>query len=162
MIDNISRHREKGMTVKNRLIPITAVLMAMVVGTMTIVGQLPIPVPGQQGPAGTRWPGGGGGGGAGAQGGRADARSSSGAGGACQTGSRSHSNGLEVMGPGRFYETFMDNHDDDKNARFPRRTLTPNSITKRANTLTGNFERHALQDTHCYSQSPKTIRSSTE
>ena len=116
------------MTVKNRLIPITtvgafaAVVVAMAVGTMTMAGQLPIPVPGQQGQQGQGGQGarGAGGAAAGAQGGRGGQRGAPAAPAEpVKQVAAPIPTAVEVMGPGAFYETFMDNHDDDKNIQIP-------------------------------------------
>jgi len=113
------------MKVKNRLIPKTAVavlavVVAVAVGSMTIGGQLPIPVPGQQGQQGQQGGRGGAGAAAGAQGGRGGQRGAPVA--AAEPVKQVASpipTAVEVMGPGAFYETFMDNHDDEKNIQVP-------------------------------------------
>src|SRR5438874_1772338 len=94
-----------------------AVAIAASLGALTITGQLPIPVPGQQGPQGQ---GGQTGRGAGAQGGRGGQRGAQAAPAeSVKQVAAPIPTAIEVSGPGAFFETFMDNHDDDKNTQIP-------------------------------------------
>src|SRR5882724_9138336 len=103
------------MKVTNRLIPKTALavlaaVMAVAVGSMTTGGQLPIPVPGQQGQQGQQGGRGGGGGQRGVLVAAAEP---------VKQVAAPIPTAVEVAGPGAFYETFMDNHDDEKNIQIP-------------------------------------------
>jgi hypothetical protein len=80
---------------------------------MTVLGQLPIPVPGQNpGPSGAP---------AAAPGGRGGGRGGRGAPPAApiKQVAAPIPAAVEVTGPGEFYETFMDDYDDAKNAEVP-------------------------------------------
>src|ERR1051325_4028743 len=104
----------------NRLtekIALTALVAAASV--MTVSGQLPIPVPGQNagqtsGHAGPP--------GAGNQGGRGGGRGGRGAHPAPAPGKQVAAPipaAIEITGPGEFFETFMDNYDDAKRTLIP-------------------------------------------
>ena len=94
---------------------IALIVLAVSAGVVTMWGQLPIPVPGQS-PAQASAPGGGqggrGGAGRGGRGGQAPAEP-------VKQVVTPIPSAVEVSGPGEFYETFMDDHDDVKNADIP-------------------------------------------
>src|ERR1019366_6214788 len=75
-------------------------------GVMTVSGQLPIPVPGQGPAQGVAQPGGPGG-----RGGRGRQVAAQ----PVKQVVTPIPTAIEVTGPGEFYETFMDDHDDVKN-----------------------------------------------
>ena len=104
------------MRAMNRLPEKTALtVFVAAAGVMTVLGQLPIPVPGQN-PAQ-------GGGQAGAPGGGRAGRGGRGAQLAAAEPVKQVvtpiPTAIEVTGPGEFYETFMDDHDDAKKADIP-------------------------------------------
>src|SRR3989442_1715403 len=97
-------HKEKKMTAIDRFTSkLTLAAVALFFSAGIFLGQTPIPVPGQQGQRG----------GPGPQG--------QGARGAQQPAAPVHpavapiAAATEVNGPGPFFETFMDTHDDEKN-----------------------------------------------
>ena len=83
---------------------------------MTVVGQLPIPVPGQN-PAQGGAPGGAQGGRGG--GGRGGGRGAQPAAAPVKQAAAPIPAAVEVTGPGEFFETFMDNYDDAKKTEIP-------------------------------------------
>ncbi len=118
------------MKLKNRLAG-NMVLAASIValGGITFLGQTPIPVPGQNPPQA---------GGQAGQGGRAGQGQRGGGGGrGGQQGQRGGeaaaqpvkqvvapiAEAMEVTGPGPFFETFMDSHDDAKNIQVPAKDI---------------------------------------
>src|SRR5262249_38267674 len=88
---------------------VVAIALALFFSAVIFLGQTPIPVPGQRG-QGAR----------GAQGGQR---------GAPQPAAPVHPvvapipSAVEVTGPGQFFETFMDTHDDEKNAQVPAKDV---------------------------------------
>jgi hypothetical protein len=99
---------------------IALAVFVVAASVMTVSGQLPIPVSGQgpaQGGARSGAPGGGRGGG------RGGARGGRGAQPAAAEPVKQVAApipaAVEVTGPGEFYETFMDDHDDTKNINIP-------------------------------------------
>jgi hypothetical protein len=103
----------------NRLPRSTRLIFAAAVTVITALGQLPIPVPGG-GPAQVGPPNGARAAGRGGRGGR---------GGASEPREPVKQvvtplpTALEVTGPGDFYETFMDDHDDVKNTNIPAKEI---------------------------------------
>ena len=98
------------MTVIRRLalkITVTAVAVSIVAATLS--GQTPIPVPGQRG-QGAR----------GAQGGQRGAQQPV---APVQPVVAPIASAIEVNGPGPFFETFMDSHDDEKNVQVPAKEI---------------------------------------
>src|ERR1022692_3105673 len=101
----------------NRLPKIALAVLAAAASVMTLSAQLPIPVSGQNpaqggGPAGApAGPAGAGGVGRGGRGGGRGAQTAP----PVKQGAAPIPSVVEVTGPGEFYETFMDDHDDTKN-----------------------------------------------
>jgi alpha/beta hydrolase family protein len=88
---------------------ITVATVALFLGAVTFLGQTPIPVPGQRGqgaPAGQR----------GQRGAQPPAAP-------VQQVVAPIASAKEVTGPGPFFETFMDSHDDEKNAQVPAKEI---------------------------------------
>ena len=90
---------------------ITVAAVALFFGAVILSGQTAIPVPGQRGAQGQQ--------GQGARGQR----------GAQQPAAPVHQvaapipAATEVSGPGQFFETFMDSHDDEKNVQVPAKDV---------------------------------------
>src|SRR5580698_3755571 len=95
----------------NRFPQNIALIVLAAASVLTVFGQLPIPVSGQ---AGTAEGGRGGRGGGGRGGGRGAQPAES-----VKQMVTPIPAAIEVTGPGEFYETFMDNHDDAKQADIP-------------------------------------------
>src|SRR5437868_14299044 len=92
---------------------IALAVLVVAVSVMTVLGQLPSPVPGQTpAPAGGQGQRGGGQGRGGQRGAPAAAEPVKQIAAAIPT-------AIEVTGPGPFFETFMDDHDDAKNIQIP-------------------------------------------
>src|SRR4051812_37030388 len=108
---------------------LTAFVVA--ISALTASAQLPIPVPGQNAPPGGGQPGAqgqrGGGGqgqrGGGGQGGRGGQRGAPAEAEPVKQVVTPIPTAVEVTGPGAFFETFMDNHDDAKNAQIPAKDV---------------------------------------
>ena len=64
---------------------------------------------------------------------------------------------IEVTGPGEFYETFMDDHDDAKNIDIPAKdTYAKFNYEAKEYFVSGETsERHALQDPHRHPQTQR-------
>jgi hypothetical protein len=89
----------------------------LLIGAITFLGQTPIPVPGQAPPqTGGQGQRGGGGGRGGQRGGEAAPAPVKQVVAAIAT-------AVEVTGPGAFFETFMDSHDDAKNVQVPAKDI---------------------------------------
>src|SRR5438094_6640956 len=86
---------------------IALAVFVVAISVMTVLAQLPIPVPGQN-PAP-----------AGGQGGRGGQRGAQVAVEPVKQVVAPIPTAMEVTGPGAFYETFMDDHDDAKNVQVP-------------------------------------------
>ena len=102
----------------NRLPKIALAVLAAAASVMTLSAQLPIPVSGQNpaqggGPAGA--PAGAGGVGRGGRGGGRGAQTAP----PVKQVAAPIPSVVEVTGPGEFYETFMDDHDDTKKTDIP-------------------------------------------
>ena len=101
-------------------LPVIVALGAILIAAGSIRGQLPIPVPGQnskQGGAQAGAPGGGRGGRGGGRGGQQAAAEP------VKQVVAPLPAAIEISGPGEFYETFMDNHDDAQNANIPAKAV---------------------------------------
>jgi len=107
------------MTAMNRLTGKTALAVLVVaISVVTVLGQLPIPVPGQN-PA----QGGGQGGAQGQRGGRGGQRGAPAPAEPVKQMAAPIPTAVEVTGPGPFFETFMDDHDDAKDVQIPAKDV---------------------------------------
>src|SRR5262245_17621575 len=98
------------MTIIRRLASkITVAGVGLFISTAPLLAQTPIPVPGQRGQ-----------GGRGGQGGQRGAPQPP---APVQQVVAPIANALEVNGPGPFFETFMDSHDDEKNVQVPAKDI---------------------------------------
>ena len=87
----------------------TVAAVAVFISAATLLAQTPIPVPGQRGP-GAR----------GAQGGQRGAQQPA---APVQQAVAPIASAMEVTGPGPFFETFMDTHDDEKDVQVPAKDV---------------------------------------
>jgi hypothetical protein len=100
---------------------ITAIFTSLVaISTVTFLGQTPIPVPGQNA---TQVQGGGGGQRGGGQGQRGGQRGNEAPAAPVKQVVAPIPSAAEVTGPGAFFETFMDDHDDVKNVQIPAKDI---------------------------------------
>ena len=67
---------------------------------------------------------------------------------------------MEVTGPGEFYETFMDDHDDVKNIDIPAKdTYAKFNYEAKEYFISGDdVRRHALQDPHRHPQTQRQYK----
>ena len=88
---------------------LTVAALALLLGAVNFLAQTPIPVPGQQGQRGPQ--------------GQRGQRGAQPAAAPVQQVIAPIANAVEVSGPGPFFETFMDSHDDEKNVQVPSKDV---------------------------------------